>query len=115
MAHGEAGEPQTVFATATDDAAVTRLRITAGRPEVLLDLIDATLASGGEVGQLLVDLDSAVTSNDGTHDNDELIALGAVLVQRGINAIETTHVRSVRRLFDTHAAIVGGSLEAIRS
>lgn len=107
MAQGEAGAPQTVFAKASDEAA-ERVRIRATTPEALIDAVAAEVATGTAADGLLVELDAAAAS-----DMDTVIALGAVLVEKGVTAIETTHVRSVRRLFDTRAAIAGGTIEAI--
>lgn len=112
MAQGEAGEFQTVFASANDREA-ERVRVAAPSPEALIEAIEEELSRGLEPQQLLVVLDSAAVTHDGGCDLDVVIALGAVLVERGVTAIETVHTRSVRRLFDTHAAIIGASLEAI--
>lgn len=114
MTRGEAGEPQTVFANVTDSM-LDRVRITAVSPDALFDAITDALSAGTDPRQLLVELDAATISDDGASDVDKVIALAAVLIDHGITAIETVHVRSVRRLFDTHAAIVGGSIEAISS
>lgn len=81
-------------------------RITGGNPDELL----AALADQTDPSNLVAVVDAPC--EDGAPDltGDQVIALSAVLAQRGVRAIETRYVVAVSRVFATYQAIQVGQV-----
>ena len=76
-------------------------RLSAESPEDLLHALDQLSP---------VDLETTVIDIDRASSQDTVVALAAVLVQRGVVAIETRYVVAINRVFATHRAIETGAL-----
>lgn len=80
--------------------------ITAATPDELVKAVQQY----SEVSQLIVAIDEAVSG-----DRDALVAVVSVLTSLGVEHIETTEPRAVRRIFDTHRAISAGDIEVLEA
>ena len=76
-----------------------------------VELVESVRESS-DPSTLVVKVDSAALV-EGVVDHDVLVALASVLVVAGVESIETAHERSVRRIFDMHAAINAGDVEVL--
>ena len=101
--------PEAVLVTLSGDSlSAVWERITADSPESLLD----ALADHDGISTAIAAIDLPCEDGSPEATGDRVIALSAVLAQRGVRAIETRYAVAVGRVFATYRAIQAGQVKS---